>query len=134
MSKIGHENAQSRLGRKKHEHIKGVLQSFVFWQNMTKMAFFTPRSSEMKRLLHHIIIPAFVLALFLLIIAIPVEVMGCRNRGLIAVTIALVGALSALGAVIKGLMVRIRGDSNSTWWVTSALILMIPALLVIILA
>jgi hypothetical protein len=98
------------------------------------MAFFTPRSSEMKRLLHHIIIPPFAVALFLLVVVMPVELIGCRNRGLIAVTMALVGALSALGAMIKGGMGRIRHDPNATWWVTSALILMIPALVVVILA
>ena len=47
---------------------------------------------------------------------------------------ALVGALSALGAVIKGLMGRIRGDSNSTWWIASTLILMLPAIIVVIIA
>jgi hypothetical protein len=90
--------------------------------------------SENRRILHHVIIPAFLVALFLLAVSTPVEVIGCRNRGLIAVTMALVGALSALGAVIKGLMGRIRGDSSSIWWVTSALILMIPALIVVIIA
>lgn len=90
--------------------------------------------SENKRVLHHIIIPVFALTVFLSIVAVPVEVIGCRNRGLIAVTMALVGALSALGAMIKGAMGRIRRDPNSTWWVISALILMIPALIVVILA
>ena len=90
--------------------------------------------SENRRILHHVIIPAFLVALFLLIVSTPVEAMGCRNRGLIAVTMALVGALSALGAVIKGLMGRIRGDPTSTWWITSGLILMIPALIVVIIA
>ena len=90
--------------------------------------------SENKRILHHVIIPALLVALFLLIVSTSAEVIGCRNRGLIAVAIALVGVLSALGAVIKGLMGRIRGDSNSTWWITSALILMIPALILVIIA
>ncbi len=98
------------------------------------MAFFTSRSSERARLFHHVIIPAFIVALFLSTVAMPVEVIGCRNRGLIAVTIALVGALFAVGAVIKGLMGRIRRDPNAAWWITSALILMIPALVVVILA
>ena len=89
---------------------------------------------ENRRILHHVIIPAFLVALFLLIVSTPVEVIGCRNRGLIAAAIALVGALSALGAVIKGLMGRIRGDSNSTWWIASTLILMLPALIVVIIA
>ncbi len=90
--------------------------------------------SEDRHILHHVIIPAILVALFLLIVSTPVEVIGCRNRGLIAVAMALVGALSALGAVIKGLMERIRGDSTSIWWITSGLILMTPALIVAIIA
>ncbi len=90
--------------------------------------------SENRRILRHVIIPAFLVTLFLLIVSTPVEVIGCRNRGLIAVTIALVSALAALGAVIKGLMGRIRGDSTSTWWITSAVILMMPALIVVMVA
>ncbi len=88
--------------------------------------------SENKRILHHVIIPAFLVTLFLLIVSTPVEVIGCSNRGLIAVTMALVGALSALGAVIKGLMGRIRGDSTSIWWITSGLLLMLPAALIVV--
>ncbi len=90
--------------------------------------------SENRRILRHVIIPAFLVTLFLLIVSTPVEVIGCRNRGFIAVTIALVSALSALGAVIRGLVERIRGDSTSIWWITSALILMLPALIVVIIA
>ena len=91
-------------------------------------------SSENRRILHHVIIPAFLVTLFLLIVSTPVEIIGCRYRGLIAVAIALLGELSALGAVIKGLMGRIRGDSTSIWWISSALILMIPTLIVAIIA
>jgi len=105
------------------------VQILLLPKDMTRLVF-----SENRRILHHVIIPAFLVTLFLLIVSTPVEVIGCRNRGLIAVTIALVGALSALGAVIKGLMGRIRGNSNSNWWITSALILMIPALIVVVIA
>jgi len=90
--------------------------------------------SEDRRILHHVITPVVLVTLFLLIVSTPVEIIGCRNRGLIAVTIALLGALSALGAVIKGLMGRIRGDSSSIWWITSGLILMMSALIVVIIA
>ncbi len=90
--------------------------------------------SEDRRILHHVIIPAILVALFLLIVSTPVEVIGCRNRGVIAVAMALAGAFFGLGAVIKGLMERIRGDSTSIWWITSALILMLPALIVVFIA
>ena len=105
------------------------VQILLLPKDMTRLVF-----SENRRILHHLIIPVVLVILFLLIVSTPVEVIGCRNRGLIAATIALVGALSSLGAVIKGLMGRIRGDPTSTWWITSALILMVPALIVVIIA
>ena len=43
----------------------------------------------MKRIVCHIIIPAIMPAIFFVIASIPVEVLGCRARGLIALLIAL---------------------------------------------
>jgi hypothetical protein len=86
----------------------------------------------MKRLLGHVIIPAIIPAFFFAVAATPAEVMGCRNRGLIAVLVALIGALAALGAAIIGVMRKVRGDLNTSWWVISALVLAIPAVAIII--
>jgi len=88
----------------------------------------------MNLIKHHIILPAIVPALFFAVAATPAEVLGCRNRGLLAGSVALVGALSALGAAIKGLKGRLRGDPHSHWWVISALVLAIPAVAVVIIA
>jgi hypothetical protein len=68
------------------------------------------------------------------IAAIPVEVLGCRTRGLIALLIALFSGLAALGAAIIGLKGRMRGDIYSIWWVASSLILTLPVIALIILA
>jgi hypothetical protein len=88
----------------------------------------------MKRFFHHVIIPSIIPAAFSVVAATPVEVLGCRNRGLAAVTIAIIGGLAALGAALKGLAGRVRGDSLSAWWVASALVLSIPAVIIVVIA
>jgi len=76
------------------------------------------------------ILPAIVPALFFVVAAIPVQVLGCRTRGRVAGMIALAG----LGAAIMGVKGRRRGDSDPGWWIVSSLILAIPAVAVIIIA
>ena len=88
----------------------------------------------MKRILHHIIIPAIMPTAFFVIASTPVEVLGCRTRGLIALLIALISGLAALGAAIMGAKGRVRGDTNAIWWVKSTLILVTPVVAIIIMA
>ena len=88
----------------------------------------------MKRILRHLIIPSVVPTVFLVMAAMPGQVMGCRNRGLLAVLVALIGGLAGLGTVIMGAIRKMRGDPNAGWWMTSILILVIPAVVIIIIA
>jgi hypothetical protein len=60
-------------------------------------------------------------------------VLGCRTRGLLAITIALVSVLAGLGAAILAVKGRTRGDTQSIWWIATAFILAIPAVGVLIL-
>ncbi len=88
----------------------------------------------MKRIIYHIIIPTVMLIAFFGVALMPVEVLGCFIRGLIALVIAFVSGLAALGAAIIGAKRRGRGDKNTIWWVTSTLILVIPVIAMIIMA
>ena len=88
----------------------------------------------MKRIVYHVILPTLMPVLFFIVASTPLEVLGCFVRGLIALVIALVSGLAALGAVMIGLKGRMRHDKNSTWWVLSTLILVIPVIAMIILA
>lgn len=88
----------------------------------------------MPPLLRHILIPAVVPALFFVVAATPVDVLGCRTRGLLAFVIALVGVLAGLGAAIMAVRGRLRNEPGTHWWIASALILAIPAAALIILA
>jgi hypothetical protein len=92
----------------------------------------------MKRMVHHVILPAVMPVLFFVVALTPVEVLGCFLRGLIALLISLVSGLAALTAAIigtrGGAKGRVRYDKNSIWWVLSTLILVIPVIAMIILA
>jgi hypothetical protein len=48
--------------------------------------------------------------------AFPVEALGCFNRGLIALTIAMVSVIGGLIFAVKGGLGRQRGDSDARWW------------------
>jgi hypothetical protein len=91
-------------------------------------------SARINRIVYHIILPAIVPVLFLIVALTPVDVLGCRLRGLIALFIAFISALAALGATIVGAKARVRHDQNAIWWVTTTIILVTPAIAIIILA
>lgn len=88
----------------------------------------------MNRALHHTIIPAAIPAIFFAVANTPIDWFGCRNRGLIAVTIALVGALAALAAMAMGLKKTFARKSDANLWVLSSLILLIPAVYIVAIA
>jgi hypothetical protein len=88
----------------------------------------------MKRIIYHILIPAIMPVVFFRIAMLPVEVWGCRTRGLLALLIAFVGVLAAIGAAIMGVRGRMQGDRDALWWVASSIILAIPVVALIILA
>lgn len=87
-----------------------------------------------EKILRHIWIPAIAPATFFLVAAMPVEVLGCRNRGLLALLIALVSVLAGLAAAVRGVQGRRRREVDSGRWTVSALILAIPAVALIFLA
>ena len=88
----------------------------------------------MTRTLRHVLLPALAPAAFLLVASTPVEVLGCLNRGLTALSVAMVSVIGGLIFAVKGGLGRRRGDPDSRWWVVSALILAIPPVGLIILA
>lgn len=88
----------------------------------------------MTPLTSHLAIPAVAPLLFFTVAATPVDLLGCRTRGLLAFGIALVSVLAGLGAAVMALKGRLRGDPRSPWWVFSSLILALPALGLILLA
>jgi len=88
----------------------------------------------MKRTIYHLIIPLIMSIIFFIIAGTPVEALGCRTRGLLALCIALMSGLAAVGAAFMGAKGGMRGDTLATWWVASSIILTIPVIALIILA
>ncbi len=86
----------------------------------------------MKHLLNHMVIPSIVPSLFFAVAATPVELLGCRNRGLLALTIALMGALLGLVTAAKGAKSKLRSNPNANWWMVSTFILAIPAVYILL--
>ena len=86
------------------------------------------------RIFRHILLPSFAPVLFLVVATTPVDVLGCLNRGLLAVAIAFLSILAGLGSAVAGVRGRMRGDPAANWRATSALILAVPAVLLILFA
>ncbi|EKD83246.1 MAG: hypothetical protein ACD_39C00793G0004 [uncultured bacterium] len=72
--------------------------------------------------------------LFFVVAATPVETLGCRNRGLLALTISFSSGIAALTTIIKALKIQKNGVDSAKWWICSALILTVPVIALLILA
>ena len=88
----------------------------------------------MKRIVHHLIIPALLPVVFFGTAFTPVTVPGCLTRGLIAFSIALISGLGALSAAIMGAKGRVRDDPNAIGWLISTLIRVMPVIALILMA
>jgi hypothetical protein len=88
----------------------------------------------MTKITKHIIFPLILPALFFVVAALPVELLGCRNRGLIAALLAIASGMLGIVAAVKGLIGKVRGDAYSFLWIVSALILIIPAVFIVLIA
>ena len=88
----------------------------------------------MKRVIYHLLLPVFLPVVFFKVATTPVEVLGCRTRGLIALSIALGSGLAALGIAIIGAKGRSRSNPHAIWWISSSIILAIPVVAFLILA
>lgn len=88
----------------------------------------------MTPLQRHILLPSLVPLLFCAVAATPVEWLGCRNRGLLALLIALVSMIAGLVAAVTAINRQRQGDPQARWWLKSAALLAIAPIFLIILA
>ncbi|MEQ8156104.1 MAG: hypothetical protein ABRQ25_14635 [Clostridiaceae bacterium] len=84
--------------------------------------------------LKHIIVPSIFTILFLINAALPKTVLGCANRGLVAISIAFTSIFAAVFTVLMALKKRKYNKDESTWWVISTFILIMPTIALLILA
>jgi len=87
-----------------------------------------------KRILHHMIVPAIMPAIFFAIAFTPVQVFGCRARGLMALLTAFVSGIAAVSMTVIAKKRSRLGDKGAIWWMIAVLILMIPVVAIIIMA
>lgn len=85
----------------------------------------------MKHVFHHVVIPSIVPIVFFTMTAIPIELIGCRNRGLMAVGTALISGLLGVGAAARGAAAKARRNPIANWWLGTAFILAIPTLFIL---
>jgi hypothetical protein len=82
----------------------------------------------MKNVIRRVMIPTLVTLLFFQVVDLPVHVLGCRNRGLLAFAIALSSVLTSLIVMIFACVKRARHNAPVGWSMLSSLIFAIPAL------
>jgi len=86
----------------------------------------------MKKTTKHLMIPAAATAIFFINAFLPVEILGCLIRGLIAAVIAITTGVLGIGAAVRAVIGRVRGDENSAIWIVSAIIFAIPAVYIVL--
>ncbi len=85
----------------------------------------------MKPVYKYVLLPAILTLVFFAVAAMPVEILGCRNRGLLAFSIALAGLLVGLGVAGAGLWARMRRKPYPRLMAATIIILAIPAVYII---
>ena len=95
-----------------------------------------PMNSSMKKnsVVRYFIIPAIIPVLFFAVALSPVDLLGCKTRGLIALSLAFVSGLAGLATAGMALKGRLKGEPGSEKWILTALILTIPVIAMIVLA
>jgi hypothetical protein len=88
----------------------------------------------MTRSYRHMVLPALAPGAFFLVVWTPVEVLGCLNRGRMALAIAIASLIGGLILAVKSRRSRRCGDSDAPWWALSALIPAIPPAALLVLA
>ncbi|HEX2964794.1 MAG TPA: hypothetical protein VHO84_03370 [Syntrophorhabdaceae bacterium] len=85
----------------------------------------------MNLYIKHIILPAVAPALIVALYYTPVTVFGCRNRGLIAASIALTSAICAFIAIGFAFSAQRKHEPVSKWWILSTIIFTLPLVLLL---
>jgi len=81
-------------------------------------------------IVRHVALPALGPAAIVVLYFTPISLLGCVNRGLLALVVLLVTTAFAFAAVAKAFAALARRDPEAQWWIVSALILTLPLALV----
>jgi hypothetical protein len=87
----------------------------------------------MNKIVKPVLLSIIPLLLFWGVAITPVTLLGCRNRGLTAVIIALLSAVSALVVSFRSLKNRLKGNPIDPASLISVIILILPAVYILLL-
>lgn len=85
----------------------------------------------MDRVARFILIPLFAPLAIVGLYLMPVSVLGCANRGLVALAVVFISLIAGIVTGLRGVRAQQRNDGVWGWWFAAACILALPALLVI---
>jgi hypothetical protein len=88
-------------------------------------------STTGSRTVRHVLLPAIAPLAIVGLYFMPVALIGCANRGLLALLVAGVSAVAAFVTIAIAIRGRAHGDRSSSWWILSALILTLPLVLLL---
>lgn len=83
----------------------------------------SPSTDKPSLLLRHVALPALAPLTLLALYFTPLAVIGCVERGLLALTVSASAAVAAFGCAAMAFRARARGDHRSSWWMLSTAIL-----------
>jgi hypothetical protein len=81
--------------------------------------------------LRHVVLPLLGTAALVGLYFTPVEAVGCVNRGLAAIVIAVVSAVAAMVTGRRASREAREKDGRTGWWLASTVILLVPLLLLV---
>ena len=79
-----------------------------------------------SQIILHLALPLSLVVLFFVNAALPKTVLGCANRGWVALGLAGITVIGAFYTVIQALRIGRTDQGKSTWWIISTVILIIP--------
>ena len=83
----------------------------------------SPAADKLSLLLRHVALPALAPLALVALYFTPLTVVGCAERGLLALAVTAVAAVAAFGCIAMAFRARARGDDRSSWWMLSTAIL-----------
>ena len=82
-------------------------------------------------ILRHLLLPGIAPAAIVALYFTPVSLIGCANRGLLALAIAAVSTVAAFVTVAVAMRCGARQDQASAWWILSTFVLILPLVLLL---
>ena len=90
----------------------------------------SPDADRLSLLFRHVALPAVAPLALVALYSTPLTVVGCVERGLLALAVTSVATVAAFGCIVMAFRTRARGDDRSSWWMLSTAVLALsPALL-----